>query len=107
MTHQEIYDFFKKNGNNKHFIITDTPIANIGILEGHTFTIRHEGVRTEPILNLTEFINNNLTDKYSTVYIYSEQDFKDDMKYVRYYKYIPDKLITRSLKIKKIKDNMK
>jgi hypothetical protein len=104
--HQEIYDFFIQNGNKKWFEISDTPLVKIGNLDGNTFPITQKPIMTESINGIKDFISRHLNDTYSTVYIYSEQNFSDDMRYIRYYKYIPDKCIERSLKLKSIKDKL-
>ena len=98
MTKSEIYKFFTDKGASPYFEIVDSPQFEIS---GITKCIGTSS------MNLDDFIRRHMNNLDKTTFIYSKQDFCDNMKYLRYIIFdIPQKVIKyrreRILKIKKI-----
>ena len=108
MNHQKIFDFFKRHGCTKEFKIVDSPIFIYWDIDRDKMQVinKQACVINESIYNIDKFIIEHLSDKYSTVYIYSEQDFTDDIKHIRYHQEIPDILLQRAYKINKIREKL-
>jgi len=114
MNPQEITEFFRKHGCTKTFRIIDMPNFNVffiedtfGLSPNITVQVKNVSVETEWIGNIHNFIERHMKDNYSDIYIYEHQNFTKNMKYIRYHKEIPQKLINRMLKINKLNDRIK
>ena len=107
MNPQEITEFFRKHGCTRTFRIAELPIFVIWYFEENEVKSKNVRVEYEHIGNINDFIKEHMKDCYSDIYIYQHQNFRKNMKVIRYYKDIPPKLINRALKIKKINDRIK